>query len=53
MWGQAKLGPLAHWAPEDITALHDGVVSALESIAADQLLLRSLLRGVTLSLRLS
>jgi len=52
VWGQAKLGPLANWAPENITALQAGATSTLEQIAGDQILLRSLLRGVPLSLRL-
>ena len=52
VWGQATLGPLANWAPEDVTALQTGATSALDQIALNQPLLRSLLRGVPLSLRL-
>jgi transposase len=52
VWAQAKLGPLANWAPENITALRAGATGALDQIADDQILLRSLLRGVPLSLRL-
>jgi len=53
VWGQAKLGALANWAPENITALCQGATGALAEIASQQPLLRSLLRGVPLSLRLT
>lgn len=52
VWGQAKLGPLANWAPENIDMLCDGTTAALDQLAHDQLLLRALLGGSPLSLRL-
>lgn len=52
VWGQAKNSRLANWAPDNINTLCRGANGALAAIAAEEPLLRSLLRGVPLSLRL-
>lgn len=53
VWGQAKNGSLANWEPANLAARSEGAVGALDRIAENQPLLRSLLRGVPLSLRLA